>query len=145
MWRALFLLCCLGFSAAAPAQEGPAGRVASREVRDAVRAVVESQLTALQKEDFATAYRHAAFGLRQQFRAEVFEAMIRRGYAPLLAHQRRELGIVRETREGRAFVDVDVFDARDRVTRFRYHLVREGSEWRVEGVIGLRPAPRGDT
>jgi hypothetical protein len=145
MIRLLTLLCWLGLAVAVSGQEASGGRVAGREVRDAVRAVVEDQLTALQKEDFAAAYRHAALGLRQQFRAEVFEAMIRRGYPALLAHRRSDLGIVRETREGRAFVDVTVFDARDRATRFRYHLVREGGEWRVEGVIGLRAAPRGDT
>ena len=127
------------------AQEAAPAQLSAREVRDAVRTVVNAQLDALQQNRVEDAYAFAARGIRRQFPAPVFAAMIRRGYPALVAHARRDLGVVRDDRAGRAFVDVTVFDAKGRAARFRYQLVLERDAWRVEGVLPLRPAPRGDT
>lgn len=127
------------------AQEAEPARLSPREIREAVRAVVSGQLDALQAGRFDEAYAYAARGIRRQFPAPVFAEMLRRGYPALIGHSRRDLGLVRDDRAGRAYVDVTVFDTKDRAVRFRYQLVLERDAWRVEGVLPLRPAPRGDT
>lgn len=145
MRRLALLLGALVLAVALPAQSAPEGRVSSREVRNEVRATVAGQLDALKQEDFAKAYTFAALGIRRQFSLEVFEALIRRGYPQLLAHREHDFGVVRETRADRVFVDVDVIDPQGARTRFRYHLTRERAQWRIEGVVAIRSAPRGDS
>ena len=125
--------------------ETPEGyRISPREIREAVRATVDGQLAAFEQENFEAAYAFAARGIRRQFSAAVFAEMIRRGYPALVRHARRDVGIVRDNRDGRAFVDVTVFDARGRAARFRYQLVEERDGWRVEGVLPIRAETRGE-
>ena len=142
-WLAFtFAMMVVALGARAETPEGY--RISPREVREAVRATVEGQLLAFENEDFGAAYTFAARGIRRQFSAEVFAAMIRRGYPALVRHARREIGLVRDNREGRAFVDATVFEARGQVARFRYQLALEGTSWRVEGVLPIRADTRGD-
>jgi acyl-CoA reductase-like NAD-dependent aldehyde dehydrogenase len=132
----------LGFAwLAAAGIAAPAGawRPSPRDIREPVRAVVVAQLAALQQADFAAAYAQAAAALRRQFPPDVFAAMIRRGYPGLLRHQRAEPGLVRDDQRGRAWVDVTVTPAHGDEQYFRYWLVREAGEWRVEGVVGRAP------
>lgn len=144
----LLALALGGVSAAATDAAEPAdiaaSRPAVRETRDAVRAVVGAQLQALREGEFEPAYALAAEGIRRQFRLPVWVEMIRRGYAPLLRHDRVEFGVMRPQGDDRASLPVVVFDPADRATRYRYDLVRERGGWRVAGVVAEREAPRGD-
>jgi ABC-type transporter MlaC component len=141
----LFVLALAAFPSGLTADgTRPWGRLSPREIREGVRATVEGQLGALRAGRFEVAYEYAARGLRRQFTPAVFAEMIRRGYPALLAHQRAELALVRDNEAGRAVVDVTVFDARERPTRYRYQLVQERGGWRIEGVILVPPAARGD-
>ncbi|MCM2273872.1 MAG: DUF4864 domain-containing protein [Candidatus Didemnitutus sp.] len=145
-WRA-WLLGCL-FALAATAAERPAEsqwRLSDRAVREAVRATVSAQLAALQREDLAAAYAWAAEGIRRQFTEPVFAAMIRRGYPALLRHEAAELGVVRDSGDGRASVVATVRPERGPSVRYRYLLQREKGRWRVAGVfLDERPPERGD-
>jgi hypothetical protein len=127
------------------AQPSADWRISSRPTRLAVHAVVDGQLAALQAGRFDVAYTFAARGIREQFSAAVFAEMIRRGYAPLLGHRARRLGLVRDD-ERRAYVDVTLVDAQNRPIRYRYELTREGADWRIAGVVALPgESGRGDT
>jgi hypothetical protein len=109
----------LGLLASVSAAE-PRMRLSPKMVRDEVRTVVESQLAALRKGDFETAYGFAAKGIRRQFDARVFGLMLKRGYAPLLRHIKEDLGIVRDDGEGTAQMAVTVTDSLNRSTAYRY-------------------------
>ncbi len=143
--RGLAFTLAMLVAALAVRAETPEGwRISPREIREGVRATVEGQLAAFERENFSAAYGFAAQGIRRQFSAAVFAEMIRRGYPALVRHARREIGLVRDNREGRAFVDVTVFDARGKAARFRYQLVEERDGWRVEGVLPIRAQTRGE-
>lgn len=131
-WAGLALL-----ALAAPAGEW---RPSPREIREPVQAVVDAQLAAFQRGDFPAAHAWACAALQLQFPPELFAAMIRRGYPGLLRHRRADLGIVRDNRQGRAQVEVEVTPAQGDVQYYRYWLVREDGAWRVEGVVVV-PAP----
>jgi hypothetical protein len=109
-------------------------RLSPKIVRDEVRTVVESELAALRKDDFETAYGFAAEGLRRRFDARMFGLMLKRGYAPLVRHSKADLGIVRDDGEGTALIAVTVTDSLNRSTVYRYWLVKEKASWRISGV-----------
>ena len=133
----------LGLLAGVSAAE-PEMRISPKIVRDEVKAVVESQLAALRKGDIETAHGFAAEGIKRQFDARVFGLMLKRGYAPLLRHNRIDLGIVRDDGEGAAQLAVTVFDSLNRSTAYRYWLVQEAAGWRISGVVLEQKPPRGD-
>jgi hypothetical protein len=123
----------------------PEMRLSPRPIRDEVRSVVQSQLTALQAGDFAGAYALAARGIRRQYDQRLFTVMMRRGYAPLLKPNQADLGVVRDDGEGSAQLSVTVTDRANRRTIYRYWLVREEKGWRISGVVLEQKPPRGDT
>jgi hypothetical protein len=136
-------LLLLGLLAGAGAAE-PEMRLSPKQVRDEVRAVVEAQLAALRAGDFATAYDFAARGIKRQFDAQLFAAMIRRGYAALLKPDQTDLGVVRDNGAGTAQISVTATDRQKRSTIYRYWLVKEDDVWRISGVMLEQRPPRGD-
>lgn len=123
----------------------PEMRLSPKKIRDEVRAVVEAQLAALRTGDFDAAYDCAAEGIRRQFDAWLFAAMIRRGYPALLRQDKTDLGVVRDDGEGTAQLLVTVIDRQNRSTVYRYWLVQEEAGWRISGVVLEQRPPRGDT
>ena len=134
----------LGLLATATAAE-PELRLSSRKTRDEVRAVVEAQLAALRAGDFEAAYDFASAGIRRQFDARLFAAMIRRGYPALLRPGQSDLGIVRDDGADQAQILVTVTDRQGRSTVYRYLLEKEEAGWRISGVVLEQRPPRGDT
>lgn len=146
-WCALLLGCLLAVTPLAASERATDAewRLSERAVREAVRATVSAQLAALQREDFSAAYAWAAEGIRRQFTEPVFAAMIRRGYPELLRHESAELGVVRDSGDGRASVVATVRPERGPGVRYRYLLQLEEGRWRVAGVlVDERPPERGD-
>lgn len=139
--RALALaFLAVGFATAVAASErGDVWRLSPIPVRDAVRATVEGQLRALRAEKFGEAYEFAASGIRRQFTAPVFAAMIRRGYPMLLRHRRFEAGLVRDDRERHAQVTYTLYDSAVEARYFRYTLVSENGRWLIEAVVAADP------
>lgn len=136
-------LILLGMASGAKAQE-PEARISSKKVREEVRAVVEGQLTALRKGDLAAAYAFAASGIKRQFDVRLFGLLLKRGYAPLLRHEKSDLGVVRDDGAGTAQVTVTVIDRLNRRTVYLYWLVKEEAGWRISGVVPEQKPPPGD-
>lgn len=132
-----------GLLTAAVAQEAEL-RISPRKVREDVRIVVLSQLSALQAGDFAKAYSFAAKGIRRQFDVRVFGLLMKRGYAPLLRQVKSDLGVVRDDGQGAAQVTVTVTDRLNRNTAYIYWLVQEEKGWRVGGVVLAQKPPQSD-
>lgn len=143
LWRGLLLILALGARLGAQETAGE-WRLSPKPVRDAVRQVVEAQLQAIRAKDFDEAYRHASRGIKRQFTAPVFAVMLKRGYPALVRHVSADLGVVRDNRERDATVLVTVQDQLQRSAVYRYHLVHEGEDWRIEGVVVGEAPKRGD-
>jgi hypothetical protein len=134
------LMLCLAVTAGAEPM-----RISPKDVRKGVQQVVEAQLAAFHENEYGEAYALASASIQRQFSAALFERMIKRGYPALARHARAELGLVHDDGEGRAEVVVSVYDAQERQTDFRYLVVLQGEEWRVNGVVAAPPPKRGDT
>lgn len=138
---ALLLAACLaGVRGAEPEM-----RLSPKKVRDEVRAVVEAQLAALRSGDFAAAYDFAARPIRRQFDVRMFALLLKRGYASLLKPGPVDVGFVRDDGADTAEVVVTVTDGQKRATVYRYWLIKEGTNWRIAGVVLEQRPPHGDT
>lgn len=142
VWVAAFLGIWLATAAAGAPGRAESWRLSPAETRDAVRAAVTGQLRALRAGKLDAAYEFAASGIRRQFTAPVFAAMLRRGFPALLEHRRFEAGLVRDDRERHAQVDFTVYDSADSAKDYRYTLVNENGRWLIEGVLALRSQKR---
>ncbi|MFM8470009.1 MAG: DUF4864 domain-containing protein, partial [Limisphaerales bacterium] len=100
--------------------------------------------TAFRDGDYARAYSFAASGIQQQFDVAAFERMVKDGY-PIIAYWRAvSFGDVEDNgREAVVLVSVQGRGGRTRF--FRYVLVREANEWRINGVmeVSVSPATQG--
>lgn len=123
---------CLLFFLVTPSGIQPLHR-STAQVRRQVLGVVESQFMAFQDGDYARAYSFAASGIQQQFNVATFERMVKDGY-PLIAYWRTvSFGELQDNgREAVLLVSVQGRGGRTR--QFRYLLLREAGEWRVNGV-----------
>lgn len=142
MIRLVWLWCLFGMTCAGLAATGDDWRRSPKPVREATKAAVEGQLSAIRENDLVKAYGFASAGIRARFTQEVFAAMIRRGYPALLQHTQVEVGAVRDDGQHRAFVSVAVFDRRNQRTDFRYNLVEEETGWKIDGVVSEVVSPR---
>lgn len=142
-WLLLLLVLALGAGLGAQEDTGE-WRLSPKPIRDAVRQVVDAQLQAIRAKDFDGAYRQASRGIKRQFSAPVFAAMLKRGYPALLRHASADFGVVRDNRERDATVVVTVQDQLQRSAAYRYHLIREDGAWRIEGVVPAETRKRGD-
>ncbi|MBI2517143.1 MAG: DUF4864 domain-containing protein [Opitutae bacterium] len=143
--RCVFLLLGLVLGGQLAAQEDAGDwRLSPKPIRDAVKQTVEAQLQAIRAKDFEAAYRYASRGIRRQFSAPVFAAMLKRGYPVLVRHTSADLGVVRDDRENDAMVVVTVVDQLQRSAAYRYYLTHEGEAWRIDGVVADEAHKRGD-
>ena len=119
--------------------------LSKKAVSAAVQQVVEAQLTALRAQDYAAAYALASVRLQRQFTASLFARLIKRGYPALAHHARSEAGFVYDDGQGRAEVIISVYDGQDRQSDYRYLMVKQSDQWRINGVLAEAPPKRGDT
>lgn len=142
MIRLAWLLLFFGVAGVGLAAPDDNWRRSPKPIREAVRATVEAQLSAIRENNFDLAYEFASAGIRARFTPTVFAAMIRRGYPALVRHTQADVGAVRDDGNNRARVSVTVFDRLNRGTNYRYLLVQEKAGWRIEGVVGEVVAPQ---
>jgi hypothetical protein len=130
---------CLVFFLVTPTGVQPLKR-SRAEIRREVLAVIEGQFSAFQDGDYARARAFAAPGIQQQFDVAAFERMVKDGY-PVIAYWRTvHFGDVEDNgREAVALVSVR--GRRGQTRFFRYLLVREGGQWRINGVVEVQVSP----
>ena len=90
------ILLAFGIAGATPAAAEMAGAD-----RDSIRAIIESQMSAFQRDDGAAAYGYAAPAIRQLFpSADIFMEMVRTGYQPVYRPRSVTFGELVETPQG---------------------------------------------
>lgn len=131
----LLLMFMLPLSPAA-AQEPPSAQDAA-----AVRAIIESQLAAFNRDDGATAWSHAAPGIQAKFQTvETFMDMVRTAYRPVYRSAAVEFGEIRGSVD--MLVQDVIVTGQDGVRALAmYRLGRQpDGSWKIEGVV-LREPP----
>ena len=104
--------------------------------RNAIRAVVQAQLDAFQRDDGAAAFGYASPSIRAMFRSpERFMAMVREGYAPVYRPRRVEFRDVVQWR-GRITQRVRLVGP-DGVPVIANYLMQrqDDGSWRIDGCI----------
>ena len=106
------------------------------EERNAIRAVVQAQLDAFQRDDGAAAFGYASPSIRAMFRSpERFMAMVREGYAPVYRPRQVEFRDVVQWR-GRITQRVRLIGP-DGVPVIANYLMerQDDGSWRIDGCI----------
>jgi len=104
------------------------------EVAEATVAVMR-QLEAFRRDDFDAAYELASATIKEIFDRPTFETMVRRGY-PEIA--RSVSAVVIEGDVGpddHVYLRITIHGTNGRSVDAIYDLVREGSQWRINGVV----------
>jgi len=106
-------------------------------IKDALRAVVDAQLNAFRRDDYAGAYVFSDVEFRHQCPLDRFERMVRIGY-PAIAHSTSARCGLAFDNGDEATVNVRVFsDGREPID-YQYTLRRDGEIWRITGVTLLK-------
>lgn len=109
-------------------------RPSSAEVRRVVIAVITTQLQAFRAGDAEKAYACAAIRFRGQFSVEQFDRLVKASYPEIYAGRPAEFGVVKDD-GGSAVVSVSLDAPAGRTVVYDYLLLREGTAWRIGGVI----------
>ncbi|NBV22325.1 MAG: DUF4864 domain-containing protein [Proteobacteria bacterium] len=130
---------CLLFFFVTPSTERPL-RPSSPEISQQVLKVVESQFAAFRDGDYPRAYSFASAEIQHQFTPLTFERMVKDGY-PIIAYWHTVAFGVVEDNGHVAVLEVSVKGQRGHPRFFRYLLIREADQWRINGVQELRQSP----
>jgi hypothetical protein len=111
------------------------------EARAAER-VVMRQLQAFREDDYDRAYTFAATVIQQAFDRAAFERMVRIGY-PEIARSAHAVVTKHETTvDDRRYITLRILGTNGIRIVAIYELVREGTDWRISGVV---TRPDGET
>jgi len=107
------------------------------KTKDALHTVINAQLAAFRKDDYAGAYVFADRAIKDQFSPESFERMVRNGF-PAIAHSTSARCGLSFDNGDEAVVNVRVFSANREPIDYQYALRRDGGDWRITGVTLLK-------
>lgn len=116
----------------------PARTDAAADPSDLVQSVIQQQMIAFNKDDYATAHTFASEGIRQRFSKERFERMVKSGYPQIAKSHLVSFGEILFSDDKQAAVVTVHVTGKDRVTVIaRYLMVLEGDGWKINGVMIL--------
>lgn len=116
-------------------------RTATEDEKKAAAAAIEAQLKAFRSDDYAAAMRYQSSGLRRDLGSVTdFRQMMRRQYPQFVNYREVEFREARASQDGNMVEVKVVLTGMDRViVRATYAMVREQNEYRVLGVVPVRP------
>jgi hypothetical protein len=107
------------------------------KVKEALQSIVQKQLAAFRKNDFAAAYVFADNGIKAQFPLEAFEKMVREGYPLIAKSVAATCGLTFDNGD-EGVVQVRIEGEKKKIGTFQYQLKRTGETWRIMGVTELQ-------
>jgi hypothetical protein len=111
-------------------------RLSDPPVKEELTTVINSQLAAFRKGDYAGAYNFAALGLRTRMSPAAFEQMMKDGYPQIAQSRDASFGVILDN-GARAAVSVGIKSASGRMVHYQYLLTREPAGWRISGVTRI--------
>jgi Domain of unknown function (DUF4864) len=112
---------------------GPA-RLSEEAVRNELIQVIQGQLLAFRKDDYAKAYKYAASTIREQVPLPAFERMVRNGFPVIARSTSAQFGMVLDNGY-EAVVNVGIVSENGRTIYYRYYLRQERVGWKITGVM----------
>jgi len=126
----LFQAACLAAALIGPAQ--------AQEDGAAITGVIQSQIEAFLRDDFATAFTYASPNIRQLFQTpERFGAMVRQGY-PMVWRPADVEYFERVTIDGRIWQRVRITDGAGNAHDLGYQMIETDEGWQINGVQFLQ-------
>ncbi|MEZ0259081.1 MAG: DUF4864 domain-containing protein [Chthoniobacter sp.] len=107
------------------------------QIKDALRSVVDAQLNAFRKDDYAGAYVYSDLEFRHQCPLDRFERMVRVAY-PAIAHSTSARCGLAFDNGDEAVINVRVFSEGREPVDYQYLMRRDGETWRITGVTLLK-------
>lgn len=112
--------------------------VLAAEPADVIQSVIQQQMNAFNKEDYATAYTFASGSIRRRFSKERFEKMVRSGYPQIARSHLVSFGEVTFSEDKQAAVATVHVTGQDHITVLaRYQMILEEAGWKIGGVMIL--------
>ena len=110
----------------------------ARADETAIQTVIQSQITAFQRDDFATAFTYASPTIRQMFGTpERFGMMVRQGY-PMVWRPGQVDFLPLSTQSNNTVQDVMITDQAGAVHVLRYTMIEGELGWQINAVQILR-------
>jgi hypothetical protein len=119
------------------ARSGPPLRLSAGPVQQELARVIDSQLSAFRKGDYAGAYAFADSALQAQVSPAVFEHMVKTGY-PAIARSRSASFGVSLDNGTEAIVTVGVMSQSGHLLQYHYLMRHEPAGWKISGVVRVR-------
>jgi Domain of unknown function (DUF4864) len=116
------------------ARSGPPLRLSAGPVQQELTRIINSQLSAFRKGDYAGAYAFADSALQAQVSPAVFERMVKSGY-PAIARSRSASFGVSLDNGAEAIVTVGVMSQSGHLLQYHYLMRHEPNGWRISGVV----------
>ncbi len=118
---------------------GAAAHESSDATKKEISQVIETQLAAFRSNDFAKGFTFASRDLQTVYSAADFEAMVRKSYPAIARSASADFGATLDTGD-EAMIDVRVRGAAGVASGdFRYRLRKEDDQWRITGVLEIKP------
>jgi Domain of unknown function (DUF4864) len=112
-------------------------RLSAGPVEQELDRVIDSQLSAFRRGDYAGAYTYADSVLQAQVSPAVFERMVKTGYPAIARSRSASFGLSLDNGD-EAVVTVGVRSEPGRLIQYRYYLRREHGGWKISGVVRVR-------
>src|SRR5688572_9760450 len=113
-------------------------QLSEEPMRKELTQIIKSQLAAFHDNDYVTAYTFAAAGIKAQYPLAAFERMVKTGYPAIARFKSAVFGEARDNGE-EAVVHVEIEGESGRVVDYQYFLRKEGSGWKITGVVAVTP------
>lgn len=117
-------------------RSGPPLRLSAGSVQQELARVIDSQLSAFRKGDYAGAYAFADSALQAQVSPAVFEHMVKTSY-PAIARSRSASFGVSLDNGAEAIVTVGVMSQSGHLLQYHYLMHHEPGGWKISGVVRI--------
>jgi hypothetical protein len=118
------------------ARSAPFFQLSADPVKQQLVGVINSQLSAFRKGDYAGAYGLADSALRAQVSPATFQHMVENAYPAIARSRSASFGVILDNGD-EAVVNVGITSQAGRMLQYRYILRREPAGWKISGVIRI--------
>ncbi len=113
---------------------GPPLHLSAAVVQQELVRVINSQLSAFRKDDYAGAYTFADSALQAQVSPAVFEHMVKKGYPAIARSRSASFGVSLDNGD-QAVVTVGILGPSGHLLQYHYLMHHEKDGWRISGVV----------
>ena len=118
-------------------RSGPPLHLSREAVQRELVRVIDSQLSAFRRGDYAGAYAFADSALQAQVSPAVFERLVKKGYPAIARSRSASFGVSLDNGD-QAVVTVGILSQSGHLLQYHYLMHHEPNGWRISGVVRVR-------